>query len=165
VYKNKNYAFMWLKSQVVFDICMLKYGLVGCAGIAVNLGAMAGLLIIGFNRGWIASAFATVLSTISNFFLHNQWTFSDGRHKRLAFVRGFISFAFVSAVGMSITATLYVVFTRGVAHLSFLNFQANSLFIPLSCQLIAVLVAACTTYLLNRQFTWPGVQSDAADIA
>ena len=141
---------------------VLKYGVVGCTGIAVNLGTMALFLTLGFRRGWTPSAIASVVSTSGNFVLHNRWTFSDRQHQGLGLIRGFLSFALISAVAVSITTGFYVVFTRIAAHLAIVNSHLGNLGIPLTCQFAAILLAASTSYLLNGQFTWPRAQSNSS---
>lgn len=162
---NKNGMVHRVRRQVLLNARMLKYGVVGCAGIVTNLGTMALLLTLGFKRGWTSSAIASVISTFGNFILHNRWTFSDRQHRGLHLVRGFLSFTFISAVGISITTAFYVGFTRIATHLTVVNSHPGSLGIPLSCQFAAILLAASTSYLLNRQFTWPRAQSNpSADL-
>jgi len=157
----KSRIVFWVKKRLVFDISMAKYGLVGCAGIATNLGTMALFLTLGFQRGWIPSAIASVVSTLGNFILHNCWTFSDRQHQGARLVRGFLSFAIISAMGISLTTAFYVGFTRLVTHVTFLTSHRGTLPIPLACQFAAIVLASCTSYLLNREFTWPRAHSDA----
>jgi putative flippase GtrA len=141
---------------------MLKYGVVGCAGIAANLGTMALFLTLGFKQGWAPSAIASVVSTSGNFILHNRWTFSDRQHQGVSLVRGFLSFAIISAVAISMTTAFYIVFSRIATHLTIVNSRLTALGIPLSCQFAAILLAASTSYLLNGQFTWPKGRSNAS---
>lgn len=156
----------WVSSFALLNARMLKYGLVGCAGIMVNLGTMALFLTLGFGPGWMPSAIGTLISTCGNFILHNRWTFSDRQHQGLGLVRAFLCFAFVSTVGVSITTAFYIAFTRIVTHLAILTTHLGALGIPLTCQFGAVLMGACTSYLLNKEFTWPRAQSTgSSDIA
>lgn len=155
-------AVLWLKKQALLNARMLKYGLVGFTGIAVNLGTMALLLTTGVGRGWMASAIASVVSTSGNFILHNWWTFSDRQHEGLRLLRGFLSFALISAVGVVITTVLYANFIRVAAHIAILNAHVSRLGIPLICQFAAVLLGAWLSYLLNGAFTWPRTQSKGA---
>jgi putative flippase GtrA len=159
---NKDGIVFRVKRQLLLNARILKYGVVGCAGIATNLGTMALLLTLGFKRGWTPSAIASVISTFGNFVLHNRWTFSDRQHQGLHLVRGFLSFALISAMGILITTAFYVVFSRIATHLTIVNSHPGSLGIPLSCQFAAILLAASTSYLLNGQFTWPRAQSNAS---
>jgi putative flippase GtrA len=144
----------WLKSQILLNVRVIKYGLVGCAGILVNLGAMTFLFTVSSQRGWVPSAVANIISTVNNFVLHNLWTFSDRRHQGLRLVRGFLSFALMSAVGICITTAGYVGFTRIAARLAITNSHLIGLGVVLSCQFAAILLGASFSFALNRQFTW-----------
>ena len=63
--------------RVLLSARVVRYGIVGCAGTAVNLLTLAVLLTAGLQRGWIPSAMASIVATSANFILHNLWTFSD----------------------------------------------------------------------------------------
>jgi putative flippase GtrA len=160
--RNVNAMVSWVERQALLNGRMIKYGVVGCTGIAVNLGTMALFLTLGFKQGWAPSAIASVVSTSGNFILHNRWTFSDRQHQGLHLVRGFLSFAIISAVAVSMTTAFYIVFSRIATHLMIVNSRLAGLGIPLSCQFAAILLAASTSYLLNGQFTWPKANSNAA---
>jgi len=155
-----------IKRQILFKGRMLKYGVVGCSGIAVNLGTMALFLTIGLGRGWLPSAVASVVSTSGNFIFHNCWTFVDRQCQGMRLVRGFLSFALISTIGIFITTEFYVSFTRAASHLAILNLHLGKLGIPLTCQFAAILLGACMSYLLNGAVTWPRVQSQpSANVA
>ena len=151
-----------VKRRLLLNGRMLKYGIVGCTGIGINLGTMALFLTIGIVRGWVPSAMASVVSTSCNFIFHNWWTFSDRQHQGLRLVRGFLSFAFISTIGVFITTEFYVIFTRFASHLAIVSSHRGKLGIPLSCQFAAILLGACMSYLLNGAFTWPRAQSKTA---
>ncbi len=161
---NENAMLSRAQKRILSKGRMFKYGVVGCTGVAVNLGTMAVLLTLGSRRGWTTSAIASVVSTTVNFILHNWWTFSDRQHRGLRLVRGFFSFGLISAMGVSITTALYVGFTRMATHLTIVNSYRGTLEIPLACQLAAILLGAGASYLLNRQFTWPRASADIAQL-
>ena len=144
----------WLKTQILANVRVVKYGLVGCSGILVNLGVMALLFTISSERGWVPSALANIASTVNNFILHNLWTFSDRRHQGMRLVRGFLFFALTSAVSISVTTAGFVAFTWMAARLTLTNSHLLGLGIVLPCQFVAILLGACFSYALNRQFTW-----------
>ncbi len=155
----------WLKSQILLNARVIKYGVVGCAGILVNLSTMAFIFTISSQRGWLPSAVATIVSTTGNFVMHNLWTFSDRQHKGLRLVRGFLSFALISGVCVCVTTSAYVGFTRSVANLIITNSHLGGLGIVLTCQFLAILTGASVSYALNWQFTWPRRRETApADI-
>ena len=145
----------WVKRQILLNNRMLKYGVVGCVGIAVNLGTMALLLAVSSRRGWMPSAIANVVSTLGNFFLHNFWTFSDRQHQGSRLVRGILAFALVSAVSVCVTTAAYMAFVQIALHLTIMNSDPAGLRIPLACQLVAIPLGAAVSYILNREFTWP----------
>lgn len=151
----------WLKSQILLNARVIKYGVVGGVGILVNLGTMMLLLTLSSRKGWMPSAGANIVSTLGNFVLHNLWTFSDRRHQGLRFVRGFLSFTLMSAIGIGLTTIAYVGFSQFAAHLTITNSHAGGLGIVLTCQFFAILLGASVSYALNREFTWPKVQESA----
>src|SRR5260370_1836631 len=151
----------WLKSQILLNACVIKYGVVGCAGILVNLGTMALLFTFSSQRGWLPSALATIVSAVGNFVLHNLWTFSDRQHQGLRLVPGFLSFAVISAVSVCVTTSAYVGFTRSAANLTITNSHLGGLGIVLTCQFVAILTGASVSYALNREFTSPRTRENA----
>jgi len=151
----------WMKSQILLNISVIKYGVVGCIGILVNLGTLALLFTISSQRGWMQSGVTNIVSTGGNFVFHNLWTFSDRQHQGLRLVRGFLSFAFMSAVGICITTAAYVSFTRIAAHLTITNFHLGGLGIALTCQFVAILLGGSVSYALNREFTWARTKESA----
>jgi putative flippase GtrA len=152
----------WAKKKALLNTRMLKYGIVGCSGIVINLATMAIFLTVGFGPGWVPSAVASGVSTSCNFIFHNRWTFSDRQHQGLRLVRGFLSFAVISVMGIFITTEFYVNFIHVVSRLPIINPHLGKLGIPLTCQFAAILLGACMSYLLNGAFTWPRARSKAA---
>jgi putative flippase GtrA len=156
---TQNSSGIWLQSQIARNARVFKYGIVGCAGILTNLGTMALILTASSQRGWAPSAIANIVSTMGNFVLHNLWTFSDRQHQGLRLVRGFLSFALMSVLGIAVTTTAYVGFTRVAANVTITNSHSGSLAIVLPCQFAAILFGASLSYALNRAYTWPPTQT------
>jgi putative flippase GtrA len=154
---------IWLQSQIVRNARVIKYGIVGCAGILTNLGTMALIFKTSSQPGWAPSAIASIVSTVSNFVLHNLWTFSDRQHQGLRLVRGFLSFALMSVLSIAVTTTAYIGFSRVAANLTITNSRSGSLAIVLPCQFAAILFGASLSYALNRAYTWPPPQETPAD--
>jgi putative flippase GtrA len=148
----------WLKDQILSNTRVIKYGIVGFTGVAVNLSALALLFTLTSQRGWIPSTVANVISTVTNFVLHNLWTFSDRQHQGVRLVRGFLYFALTSLLSISVTTLAYVGFTRLAGHLPIVGAHQGShqlgLAIALACQFVAILLGAAISYTLNREFTW-----------
>lgn len=111
------------------------------------------------------SAIANVVSTLSNFFLHNVWTFSDQQHQGSRLIRGFLSFILISSVSICITTIAYAGISEMASHLLTTTFHRSTLGIPMACQLVAIPLGAGFSYLLNRKFTWPQTETNSsADI-
>lgn len=149
-----------LKSQVLRNQRVIKYGIVGVVGIMINLAAMAGLLHFFPPQSWVPSALANVLSTVINFLLHNMWTFSDRRHQGASMIRGFVLYVLACGVGIFLTTVCYVQFIRLASHLAIANTHLGKTFTPLVCQCAAIFLGAAINYVFNKQFTWPQSQEN-----
>ena len=145
----------WLSLRVV------KYGLVGCTGILVNLAVIAVLFKLTTVRGGLLSAAGTMVSSVTNFIFHNVWTFSDRRHQgKLRMVRGYFSYLLSCALGIGATTGSYVALVWMAARVPF-TISHGVLFIPLVCQTIAIFLGASINYILNREYTWPRQEAAA----
>ena len=112
-------------------IALLRFGVVGAVGTAVNLGVLEvlhGQLGWGFTR---SSAIATEIAIIGNYLGNELWTF---HHRKLS-LRRLLQFNFTMLVGAAVqvgTATILKEFmpyllaqTLGIALGSGLNFAFN----------------------------------------
>jgi putative flippase GtrA len=142
----------WVREQILSNARVVKYGIVGCVGVGVNLGTMALLLTVTSQRGWVPSTVANIASTVINFALHNVWTFSDRQHQGVRLVRGFAFFAVTSLLSIGVTTGAYLGFTRLAAHLATANAHTG-IRVALACQFVAILLGASVSYTLNREFT------------
>ena len=59
---------------------LMKFLAVGGIGVVVNLLAMALIFHVTGYRDWRASAIASTIAALHNYFLNNYWTFADRRH-------------------------------------------------------------------------------------
>jgi dolichol-phosphate mannosyltransferase len=122
---------------------ILRFGVVGCSGIVVNIGLLWILTTFAGIPDLVSLAIAIELSIVNNFLWNEHWTFGGGEAHRLGDVRHrFVSFQAVSIGGALINWFLYFLLTRwaGVYWL-----LAN---------LVAILVAFAWNYLVNRNLTW-----------
>ena len=78
----------------------IKFALVGLSGVFVNLGMLAVFVWLGIHRS-LASALAIQVSILSNFIVHECWTFSD-RRRADGFGRRILSFQGVSMIGAAV---------------------------------------------------------------
>jgi putative flippase GtrA len=160
----------WVKGQILSNTRVIKYGLVGFTGVAVNLMTMAAMLTFTSQKGWVAPTVANVVSTVTNFFLHNLWTFSDRQHQGARLVRGFVSFVITSILSIGVTTVAYMGFTRVALYVAAMRSGQTvhqvGLFVALGCQFVAILLGASVSYTLNREFTWAAPKECAmADVA
>jgi len=149
-----------LKTQVVRNARVIKYGIVGLLGVLINLAAMAVLLRFFSPQSWVPSAIANVLSTVVNFTLHNMWTFSDRQHQGMRMIRGFVFYVLMSAVGIFLSTVFYVQLIRIGGHLAAFGTHLGRSLIPLACQSVAIVFGAAINYVLNKKFTWPQTQEN-----
>ena len=120
---------------------LLKYGLTGLAGVLVNLGSFQLLFGLGMHK-FLASPIAIELSIVSNFLMHNYWTFAGrvmvGRKR----VRGLK----YNAVSLATLALSYATFV-GLS----VPFPRAS---PVLLQACAIVPAVALNYLTNSYWTF-----------
>lgn len=86
----------------------LRYGLVGASGVVVNLGALFVLAEIVNLHPNLASALAIETSMLTNFALHERWTFADRRGRVDTWARRLLRFHVVSGAGAFVQWGVFV---------------------------------------------------------
>ena len=81
----------------------MKFLAVGGIGVVVNLLAMALIFHVTGYRDWRASAIASTIAALHNYFLNNYWTFADRRRMGSALLSGALLYLPMSAAGVAIT--------------------------------------------------------------
>ena len=122
----------WVSHRV-----LVKYALTGLAGALVNLGSFQLLLGLGLHK-FLASPIAIEVSIVSNFLMHNYWTFTDramlGRKRIRALKYNLVSLATL-AMSYATFVALSVLFPQappvllqacGIAPAAVLNYYTNS---------------------------------------
>lgn len=154
-----------LRTQVVRNQRILKYGVVGVVGTVLNLAVLAGMLRFFPPQSWLPAAVANVFSTVVNFLLHNLWTFSDRAHQGMRMLRGFVVYVLMCGVGIFISTYGYVQLVRVAGHMGMMNTHLMKSLVPLGCQFVAIFFGAAINYGLNKQFTWPQANGGQSDVA
>ena len=92
----------------LFSRRFVEYGLVGLSGVFVNLGAFYVLgHVLGLQRN-LASAVAIEISILSNFALHDLWTFRDRKGQTGTVGARFLRFQGVSLVGLIVQLSTFI---------------------------------------------------------
>jgi dolichol-phosphate mannosyltransferase len=119
---------------------LTRYVLVGFVGAAVNSGLLFFFVTVGHVHHVVAAALSAELSCLSNFVLHDYWTFRGTRPERPWPLRA-ASFNTVALTGIFVTVSVLAVLTTvGVYYM-----LAN---------VFAMGAATISNYLLNSRFTW-----------
>jgi dolichol-phosphate mannosyltransferase len=119
----------------------VKYSIVGCSGVLINLG---GYILLTRHIGMaeeIAPLLSIEASLLSNFFLNNFWTFKT-RIIHTGFVSRLFQFHLVAGVSGVIN---YAVFFLAYKSLIMNDILAN---------LLGIGAAAILNYLINSNWTW-----------
>jgi dolichol-phosphate mannosyltransferase len=123
----------------------IKFGIVGAAGVVVNLGVFTVLVSAGLNK-YAASPIAIETSTIVNFLLNNYWTFRWRKTAGHTSIKG-LKFNLVSLVALSVS--------YGTFALLSVLFPDRS---PQVHQLIGIVPATLVNYFLNSYWTFRPVK-------
>ena len=129
---------------------LIKFLAVGGIGVVVNLLGMALVFHLTGYRDWRASAIASTVAALHNYFLNNYWTFGDRRRSGSALFSGALLYLPMSAAGVAITTVTYSILT----HLRYRTYFGTSSMYPYAAQLIAISFGTYLNYSLNKFFTW-----------
>jgi putative flippase GtrA len=129
---------------------LIKFLAVGGLGVFVNLLVMAVVFKVTGYRDWRASAIASTVAALHNYFLNNHWTFADRRRSGSALFSGALLYLPMSAAGVAITTVTYSILTLARFRV---HFGTSSLY-PYAVQLIAISFGTYLNYSLNKLFTW-----------
>ena len=135
------YSIWWLR--LMSHRTLVKYGLTGLVGALVNLGSFQVLLELGVHK-FLASPIATELSIVSNFLMHNYWTFADRDMIGSKRVRG-VKYNIVALAALALSYATFIA-------LSILFPQAS----PVLLQACGILPAAMLAYIMNSYWTFRG---------
>ena len=120
---------------------LIKFGLVGISGVAVNLGFFAGFLLLGMNK-YLASPIAIELSILWNFAFNNLWTFRWRTTSDTVHIRG-LKFNAVALGSLAISYGTFVFLSIALPAIP-----------PYVSQLIGIVPATFVNYFLNSYWTF-----------
>ncbi|MBV9281693.1 MAG: GtrA family protein [Chloroflexi bacterium] len=118
-----------------------RYFVVGICGALVNSGLLFLLVQAGGLNHILAATLACELSIISNFALHDYWTFA-GTKTETSWLRRCLSYNTVALTGIVFTVLTLAALTTGF-HMHYMI--AN---------IFAMGAATVSNYTLNSRFTW-----------
>ena len=120
---------------------LLRFALVGGAGVLVNYAILAGLVELGHLPRLLAAALATEGAILSNFTLNNSWTFGDvACHHSLPARAARYNFFALGGLLISVAVLGVLVYVFGLYYLI-----AN---------LFAIGAATLWNYAANARWTW-----------
>lgn len=144
--ESKGSYMAWITSSRI-----LKFLVVGGLGVVVNLLVMALVFSMAGYRDWRASAIASTVAALHNYFLNNHWTFADRRRNGSALFSGAFLYLPMSAAGVAITTVSYSILTQARLRS---GLGMSSSFYLFAAQLISISFGTYINYGLNKAFTW-----------
>ena len=131
-------------------VYVLKFGVVGLVGFAVDIGIF-NVLMLGFaGEGWWshpvgAKFLSTSAAIVVNWVGNRYWTFRNDRHRHI--VREFVEFVVASVAGMGVTLA-FVWFTHDV--LGFTSLLADNI----SANVLGLALGTAVRFVLYRFWVW-----------
>ena len=120
---------------------VVKYGLTGLVGALVNLGSFQVLIELGLHK-FLASPIAIELSIVSNFLMHNYWTFADRTMLGGKPIRG-LKYNLVSLATLALSYGTFIALSILFPHAS-----------PVLLQACGIAPAAVLNYFVNSRWTF-----------
>ena len=120
---------------------LFRYGVTGLVGALVNLGSFQILLELGLHK-FLASPIAIELSIVSNFLMHNYWTFAGRTMTGRKRVRG-LKYNVVSLATLALSYATFVGLSIPFPHA-----------LPVLLQACAIVPAVVLNYLVNSFWTF-----------
>ncbi|HEY6011537.1 MAG TPA: glycosyltransferase family 2 protein [Nitrospirota bacterium] len=119
----------------------LKFGVVGAAGVVVNLASFTALMRLGMTK-YLASPLAIEISIITNFLMNNYWTFSAREVNDRIHIRG-LKFNAVSFAALAVSYTTFLILSA-----------LDPTGIPQIHQAVGIIPATLINYFLNSYWTF-----------
>jgi dolichol-phosphate mannosyltransferase len=119
---------------------LMRYVLVGMVGAGTNSGLLFLFVTVGHVQHVVAAALSAELSCLSNFALHDYWTFRGIRPERSWPLRA-AYFNTVALTGISVTVSVLAVLTNFGMYYMLAN-------------VFAMGAATLSNYMLNSRYTW-----------
>jgi putative flippase GtrA len=146
----------------------IQFGLVGVSGVFVNLLCLKVFLSLGIVSS-IASALSIQVSILSNFLLHDHWTFKDHVHHSL-WLR-ILKFQMISMLGALIQWSVFLIANvcwlwLGLGIEDWASYMLDYSLMKLilnppqvgiymyASQLLGIMIATAWNFLANLKFTW-----------
>jgi dolichol-phosphate mannosyltransferase len=138
---------MWFKQQIVMHArYLIRFGLVGASGVLVNTALLYLLTEISGLNHLVAAVFATEAAILSNFALHERWTFRTSK-RDTSVMRRALRYNFIALGGLVISVAMLAMLTH---YLGFYYLFAN---------LLAIGAATLWNYVASRSWNWPARHS------
>ncbi len=128
---------------------LLRFLVVGAIGAAVNLASLTLLVGAGVDK-YLASPISIELAIVSNFLLHQSWTFADRRAPGVAWWARGLKFKTVALMALAASYATFVLLSLAIPGIP-----------PLVAQAIGILPGTAVNYLCNAHWTFRAPRAGA----
>ncbi|MDW3197570.1 MAG: GtrA family protein [Cytophagales bacterium] len=118
---------------------LLKFGLVGLSGMAIDFGATYLLKEHAKLHKYIANGVGFSLAATNNFYWNKVWTFED---TNVEVTQQYLSFVIVSLIGLGINTLVLIVLEK--------RMEVNFYF----AKIVAIMVVVLWNFTMNYLFTF-----------